>query len=322
MWQLIRTLSSLVCIAMAIAAMILTPLFVLQQTWAIAGTVLVEWGIVDDAQRWFMAEDKLIAALTPPNPLILLKWAITGFGVFAALVLIAEWFTSMRARVARIAQLPVVAASQSTWQTFLNEHPGRGRRAVSLYIIETDVITAFAVSCAPERHSIALSRGLLNCPEEVIGWVLSHELAHIVHGDTGPASLWLLFVRHVELIRKSIELAHRLLYRLPGRRPTPVGALLVLPPALCLKAIHFLLRLGVGCALPCYLILDRWTSRNLEFEADSFASRVMGAAPGIWLLSRLPPGRWFEPTFGLLATHPSHQKRIERLERHSERQEA
>lgn len=182
-----------------------------------------------------------------------------------------------------------------------------------VWVIPGQGIQALALSGQLHGHAIVLSEGIVSgLPPAMIKWVIAHEYAHILHGDTRSGSLWLLGMRSVHLFdRLRLFFAH-LVLRLIAE--LPVLRLFFLPCLAFVKLMTLIARLGRWLGSRIFLIFDCWAGRRMEFAADSYAAAAVGAGPGIDLFGSLLGD--LEPRFGgLFATHPSMRERIARLQK-------
>ena len=184
-------------------------------------------------------------------------------------------------------------------------------RTPAVYAYSSDALNAWAVSTLV-GSAVVVSTGLLTTLTPVQRqWVLAHELAHIKYFDSGAAAFWASAMRVVSLgwtiHHGLVNGTARVLDAL--RLPFVVWAIMAAP----LFVVSYALIAADAVARGLFLGIDRWVGRAMEYRADRVAATVVGAAPGIAVLSKLYAG--IEPSFGLFATHPATKRRLQRLQR-------
>lgn len=190
-----------------------------------------------------------------------------------------------------------------------------------VYIVENEQPNAFATGRNPQNAAVAATTGLLRhlTSEEVAG-VMAHELAHVRNRDT-------LIMTITATIAGAISMLANMAFMFGGNRGgdnrSPVG------PALAIAAMV----IGPIAAM----LVQMAVSRSREYEADRGGAEISGQP--LWLAAALHKlgrlsGRIDNPQAeaapatahlfivnplhlgglrGLFTTHPSLEKRIERL---------
>jgi Zn-dependent protease with chaperone function len=216
----------------------------------------------------------------------------------------------------RIRQVSRVTAMPAGDGSYLQDVVDRLRRQskgprARVWIVPLDGIQAYALSGPIGGHSIVIHQGTLqSLPGSVIEWILAHEYGHILHGDTRSASLWVLAMRSVyvfdRLRHKLANLMLRVLFEIPLLR------LLTSPAAWLFRLLSLIGSLGRRIGALVFRLFDTWASRRMEYAADRYAARSVGAGPGIAFFEGVL-GEW-EPRFnGLFATHPKMSDRLSAL---------
>lgn len=180
-----------------------------------------------------------------------------------------------------------------------------------VWVIPGQGVQALALSGPAYGHAIVLSEGIVaRLPREMVHWIIAHEYAHILHGDTRSGSLWLLGIRSVHLFDRWRQSAQRIFLALVSA--LPIFRLISFPCALMISLLNLTGRAGRAAGTTIFLVFDRWASRRMEFAADRYAGVTVGTGPGIALFERLSGD--LEPRFGgLFATHPRLVERVVRL---------
>lgn len=179
---------------------------------------------------------------------------------------------------------------------------------VNLKIIDDDSVNAFAIG----RHTICVTKGLLNLGDEEIMAILAHEFGHIAYRHTIIQVLVTcsnLFVSGFLLIVKiccwmiaGMCTLFSLLYK---------SYLLGIIITACAATSSFFIWLWTKICL----IFLRWSMRENEYLADEYAFRL---GHGDMLASVLDRVVCSEPQKGFLkalySTHPDNDKRIAHLQ--------
>jgi len=181
----------------------------------------------------------------------------------------------------------------------------------SVYIYQ-DRPNAFALSSAL-TNAVGFSDELLELlsPDE-LRWVIAHELAHIKRFDSGANGLWLASSHVLDLGYHFHTRLMRMFFGsiLETRANMLILSILFLPFII----IGQLSRLLLKTSRFIFLFFDRIFVRGTEYNADELATLTVGGASGFNALRKLDHG--VEPDFnGLLATHPTTDKRLQHMEK-------
>ncbi len=179
----------------------------------------------------------------------------------------------------------------------------------SLYLVDLDIPNAFATGRSPKNSAIAVTSGLIErLNDEEIESVLAHEIAHIKNRDVLLATLAAVFASAI------VYIAY--MFRFSNKRENYLGGLLLIIFA---PLIATIIRLAIsrtreyaadyGSAIitknPSGLIraLEKITqySRSKSFHGNAATSHL-------WIVNPFKGG-----LEDLFSTHPSVEKRIERL---------
>lgn len=186
-----------------------------------------------------------------------------------------------------------------------------GVRPPAVYVYAGNALNAWALSSLIGSVVAVSSALLATLPPAQRQWVLAHELAHIKYFDSGAAAFWAAANR---VVRFGWRLHHwlvngtaRVLQAL--RLPFVVWVMLCAP----LFVVSYALIAADAVARACFLLLDRWVGRGMEYRADRVACRLLGSAAGEGVMRTMSAG--IEPSFGLFATHPATFRRLRRIQR-------
>jgi heat shock protein HtpX len=262
----------------------------------------------------------------PQTPLDLAAWVVWNYwpivlGIAAVWVLIGYFFNSSMIHAATGAK-PVARIDQPKLYNLLeNLCISRGMQLPRLYIVDTDVMNAFASGIDDNSFSITITRGLLDqLNDKEVEAVLAHELTHIINRDVRLLIVTIVFTGMLSFLAQMLWRSLR--YSSGGRSSSGKGkgnaALLMLVAAIML---------GIGYAFAITLRLA--LSRRREFLADA-GSVELTKNPGALILalkkisgnSRIPnvPPEVEQlfidnppSLFGLFDTHPPIEERIKVL---------
>jgi heat shock protein HtpX len=202
----------------------------------------------------------------------------------------------------------------------------RGIPMPRLQVIETDVMNAYASGMNDKQYRIAVTRGLMNAlDQEELEAVLAHELTHIRNGDVRLMVVAVIIAGIITLVGEMFFRSLRHM-RFPsssssgGNRKGGGGGLAAILIAFVIIAIAWFLSLVIRFAL----------SRSREYLADAGSVELTKNPDAMIRALRKIEGRSEMPnvpsgimemcidnkrnTFAdLFATHPSIEKRVEKL---------
>ena len=185
-----------------------------------------------------------------------------------------------------------------------------------VYIIDEDAPNAFATGRNHEHAAVAATSGLLNLLDDnEIEGVLAHEMSHIKHYDILTSSIVAVFAGAISMLSNTARYQNMRSSR--ARQGFPLLAVILMP--LAAAVIRFSI------------------SRAREYEADAGSAKLTGHPE--WLISALSKLEGYSKRYvmknatnetahlfiihplaafsgglnALFSTHPSTQKRIERL---------
>ncbi|MBL1067749.1 M48 family metalloprotease [Streptomyces sp. 7-21] len=175
-----------------------------------------------------------------------------------------------------------------------------------LWIEKSDDINAFASA----GHIVAVSeRALRTLPPGQLAGVLAHELGHHMGGHSWAAVLTVWYSLPARLVYHLARLVIAALgYVVARTRSCFLGVILL--SVLTVAAVYAIVFLPV--IVGPYLLA--WLGRRSELRADRKAAELGFAPTLIAVLRDYDQDEDQETTGGLLATHPSPAKRIQRLE--------
>lgn len=325
----IRMLAAIFGIALALATICLIPAILIREGWWHVGHWLGgQWPVLwlpDGPSLAFLRDLPPFAWGGQPLPhppahdtIVVYSLALMVAGM--ALISLLTVSLPLRYRVKAVCghtgfRLPAGHA----YQGYVNDLAHKYRTGhVHVRRIPHGGILAFVLSSPQRRHVIAVSDGLFAQPPAIVHWVLAHEMAHIHYGDTQSTTLWITAFRSIRLLdalRVAImNSTLRLLFHVPLLR------LLTTPVLFLFRVVIVTGRLGYHLGRLFFVAVDRWVSRRMEYRADRFAVAHAGSAPGLHFFQYLVGA--FEPSFNLLATHPSHLKRYDAILKWEEQQGA
>jgi heat shock protein HtpX len=201
----------------------------------------------------------------------------------------------------------------------------RGIPMPKLQVIETDVMNAYASGMNDRQYRIAVTRGLMQALDrDELEAVLAHELTHIRNGDVRLMVVAVVIAGIITLVGEMFFRSLRHM-RLPasssgGNRKGGGGGLIAILLALVIIAIAWFLSLVIRFAL----------SRSREYLADAGSVELTKNPDAMIRALRKIEGKSEMPnvpsgimemcidnkrnTFAdLFATHPSIEKRVEKL---------
>lgn len=201
----------------------------------------------------------------------------------------------------------------------------RGLPTPKLYIVDSEVMNAYASGIDQRSYAITVTRGLLeSLDREELEAVLAHELTHIIDRDTRLLIITIVFVGMISFLAQLLWSSVRLAAFTRGRgRRNGGGAIILVLIAAAIMFVGYLLALVLRFAL----------SRRRELLADAGSvaltknpDALIGALLKISKNAELPhvpsevrqmfienPPSFFD-LGGLFSTHPPIEKRIRILE--------
>jgi heat shock protein HtpX len=266
----------------------------------------------------------LLGALT--GLLVFLGNAIGGSGgallglIMAAVMNFGSWFFSDKMALAAYQAQPVSPAEAPQLHAIVERLAQRAQIPTpALYIIPSEAANAFATGRDPEHAAVAVTEGIMRIlPQDELEGVLAHELTHILNRDTLTQAVAATIAGGISYIA---QMASYGLWFSGGddrrENSNPLGGLL-----------------AIFLAPMAATVIQLAISRTREFGADAGAADLTGN-PGALAraLQRLESGAETLPLDGnpayqpllimntparnilanLFSTHPSTQKRIDRL---------
>lgn len=228
------------------------------------------------------------------------------------------------------------------WETFEVLCTKCGMRMPALRIIETDALNAFASGLTEGRYSVTVTRGLYDVLDrDEMEAVLAHELTHIRNHDVRLLVVATVLVGTIPMIHDVIMKVYwavvmgilNLYKAIFTVLPIPFGKLLVEVTYGGVFILGKIVAYVVGLvATICSLFIHFALSRRREFMADAGAVEMTGKPEAMISALRKISGNatldtaiegvramCFESAafgwFGLLATHPPIEQRIEAVAR-------
>lgn len=253
-------------------------------------------------------------------------WAATSDGLYRyglwAMLATVVWFMvayffHVRMLRAAVGSHPVTRGEcPRVYNLLENLCISRGIPVPQLEIIPSPALNAMAGGIDVQSHRIILTEGLINAlDDDELETVIAHELSHILHRDTQLLMIAVIFVGIISFLA---EMTFRVLMRSFGHRNNRKGGTIaIVLIAVIVAAIGYALAIVIRFAL----------SRKREYLADAGAvdltkkpeammralaqvagqSRIEGLAPEVAQMCLENEPQFF----GLLATHPPIEKRIE-----------
>ena len=184
---------------------------------------------------------------------VVAAWWPVVLGVAAVWLMIGYVFNDAIIHMATGAQ-PVSRAEQPELYNLLeNLCISRGLQMPKLYIINTDVMNAYASGIDNRSYAITVTSGLLaTLNRDELEAVLAHELTHIIDRDTRLLIITVVFVGMISFLAQILWRSIRVAAFTRGRRSRGGGALLMVAIAAVVMFIGYLLALLLRClrALP------------------------------------------------------------------------
>jgi heat shock protein HtpX len=254
---------------------------------------------------------------------IVAYWPIV-IGVAAVWILIGYLFNDTIIHLATGAQAVTRAEQPQLYNLLENLCISRGLATPKLYIIETDVMNAYASGIDNKSYAITVTRGLLDTlNRDELEAVLAHELTHIIDRDTRLLIVTIVFVGMISFLAQLLWSSIRFAVFTRGRSRRGGGVIVLVAIAAVVMFVGYLLALVLRFALSRRreLLADAG-SVELTKNPDALISALMkisqnAEVPHVpsevrQMFIENPPS--FFDLGGLFATHPPIEKRIRILE--------
>lgn len=251
-------------------------------------------------------------------------WPII-FGIAAVWVLIGYFFNAAIIHMATGAKPVAREEAPQLYNLLENLCISRGLIIPRLYVIETDVMNAYASGIDEKSYAITVTRGLLErlSPQE-LETVLAHELTHIIDRDCRLLIVTVVFTGMISFFAQMLWRSLRIAAFTRGRSRNGAGAVIILTViAAVAMFIGYLLALILRFALSRRReILADAGSVELTKNPDALISALLKISQNP-VIPHVPtevrqmfienPPSGFD-LGGLFATHPPIQQRIHVLE--------
>lgn len=255
---------------------------------------------------------------------VVATWWPVVLGIAAIWLMIGYVFNDAIIHMATGAE-PVSRTEQPELYNLLeNLCISRGLAMPKLYIIDTDVMNAYASGIDQKSYAITVTSGLLKTLDrDELEAVLAHELTHIIDRDTRLLIITIVFVGMISFLAQLLWRSIRIAAFTRGRRRGGGGVILMVAIAAVVMFIGYLLALLLRFAL----------SRRRELLADAGSveltknpDALIAALLKISRNAEMPhvPSEVKQMMFenppsvfdfgGLFATHPSIEKRVQILQ--------
>jgi len=255
---------------------------------------------------------------------VVATWWPIVLGIAAIWLMIGYVFNDAIIHMATGAQ-PVSRTEQSELYNLLeNLCISRGLQMPKLYIIDTDVMNAYASGIDQKSYAITVTSGLLaTLNHDELEAVLAHELTHIIDRDTRLLIITVVFVGMISFLAQLLWRSIRIAAFTRSRRRGGGGMILMVVIAAVVMFIGYLLALLLRFAL----------SRRRELLADAGSvaltknpDALIAALLKISKNAEVPhvPSEVKQMMFenppsvfdfgGLFSTHPSIEKRVQILQ--------
>jgi heat shock protein HtpX len=256
---------------------------------------------------------------------VVATWWPVVIGIAAIWLMIGYVFNDAIIHMATGAK-PVTRADQPELYNLLeNLCISRGLKMPKLYIIDTDVMNAYASGIDDKSYAITVTSGLLAALDRnELEAVLAHELTHIIDRDTRLLIITIVFVGMISFLAQLLWRSIRIAAFTRGQsRRGGGGAILMVAIAAVVMFVGYLLALLLRFAL----------SRRRELLADA-GSVELTKNPDALIAALLKISKNAEMTHvpsevkqmmfenppsafdfgGLFSTHPSIEKRVQILQ--------
>jgi len=255
--------------------------------------------------------DIQLADWTHAVAVISVKAAAVAAGAIAAWQLAApiEWDVKRAVRGLQYSRVP---SGTKLCETTARLARKAGLRPPKVYLAHSQAFNAIAIS-KPFRSAVIVFQGMFVLPPECLEWVLAHELGHIRRNDSFPGILRDAVVGAINAMARARVSLLRLLW--PGIVRLPLLRLLVLPLEVVLVPMLYVTAMATRLSFSVLSVLDKVLLRHIEYRADDYACSLVGARPGMTVMSIL--GEVEDSGFSLLSDHPPARLRLRRIARRS-----
>ncbi|NEQ53107.1 MAG: M48 family metalloprotease [Leptolyngbya sp. SIO3F4] len=242
--------------------------------------------------------------------------------LIAAMTNLGSWFYSDKIALAAHQAQPVTKAEAPELYTMVEKLAEKADIPVpGVYILPTQSANAFATGRDPEHAAVAVTKGIMEMlPADELEGVIAHELSHIMNRDTLTQAVAATIAGAIAFLAQILQ--YSMWFGGMGGSNDEDG-----PNPLALMATLFLAPMAAT-------VIQLGISRTREFAADAGAAELTGNPRALAnALKRLEASARqmpmsgnpaYEPLMimhavpkqmfsGLFSTHPSTDKRVERL---------
>lgn len=292
----------------------------------------------------------LISAMENPDvgEGIVMAWELLPSLIPVALIASGVWFAIAWFANQKIVDLATGATpldrktDPRTYNLLENLCISRGIPMPRLHVIETPVLNAYASGIRRNQYTVTVTRGLMDAlNDQELEAVLGHELTHIRNKDVQLLVIAAVFVGIISLVGDLLIRVPRMLFYTSGRSSSSRssssssgssrggkggggGAIILILIAVAIFVLARILAIGLRMAM----------SRKREFMADAGAVELTRNPDAMISALRKISGRSDLPApsqirqmfidypdssafFGMFATHPPIDKRVEALVRYA-----
>jgi Zn-dependent protease with chaperone function len=192
---------------------------------------------------------------------------------------------------------------------------------VSLYIIKTDDINAYAVGSL-RKNIVVMTTGLLKSYKDktenntekfllFLEGIMAHEMSHIANRDYFTALLLIINERATNFVSKIIWLLFNFFIKIVGVVPV-IGYYMAMSITSIYNALDFIIVFFYKhIMLNIYKFIQLQISKSIEYRADEQAARVIGGQNMADALSFLGSNGYFS----IFSTHPTTKQRVRNIEK-------
>jgi heat shock protein HtpX len=250
-------------------------------------------------------------------------WPIV-FGVAAIWLLVGYFFNDSIIHMATGAKPVTREEAPQLYNLLENLCISRGLTMPRLYVIDTDVMNAYASGIDEKSYAITVTRGLLDAlnPQELEA-VLAHELTHIIDRDTRLLIVTVVFVGMISFLAQLLWRSLRVVAYTRGRSRSGGAVLILVVVGAVVMFIGYLLALVLRFALSRRRELladagsveltknpDALISALLKISKNAEVPHVPSEVRQMFIEN--PPSAY--DVGGLFSTHPPIARRIQVLE--------